>query len=177
LASLSVFTHIVLDVCVNVSFSYFHLSLQFVCRYRPLAHRAFPVMIKTVLELLIFWSLLFDTSAAEWSWNLTDPYGPATKPGTQQVFNSTGGFRYVDPFIGSAGGMDDAGHVFPGASLPFGMVKAVADTLSRDNHGGFAVDDSAIYGFSHMHDSGMDSLQVAGRIQIANIRCRNWWCK
>jgi putative alpha-1,2-mannosidase len=71
------------------------------------------------------------------------------------VFNITGGFQYVDPFIGTAGDMQDAGHVFPGATLPFGMVKAVADTNGRDNLGGFTVDNSLIYGFSHMHDSGV----------------------
>jgi hypothetical protein len=46
-----------------------------------------------------------------------------------------------------------AGHVFPGATLPFGMAKAVAD-VSGDSHGGFALDDSSITGFSHMHDGG-----------------------
>jgi putative alpha-1,2-mannosidase len=134
-------------------------------------------MIKTFSELLILWSLLYNLSAAQWSWNSTGPYRPATKPGSQQVFNITSGFRYVDPFIGSAGGMEDAGHVFPGATLPFGMVKAVADTLSRDNHGGYAVDDSAIYGFSHMHDSGMDSAMCCLGNKMANPRHRNWWCK
>jgi putative alpha-1,2-mannosidase len=45
------------------------------------------------------------------------------------------------------------GHVFPGATLPFGMAKAVAD-VSGENQGGFASDNSGIIGFSHMHDSG-----------------------
>lgn len=64
------------------------------------------------------------------------------------------------------------GHVFPGATLPFGMLdqnsrgilkitnirtvgmaKAVAD-VSGENQGGFGSDFSNITGFSHMHDSG-----------------------
>jgi putative alpha-1,2-mannosidase len=35
--------------------------------------------------------------------------------------------------------MHDIGHVFPGASLPFGMAKAVADS-ANDNAGGYASD-------------------------------------
>ncbi|KAL9115982.1 MAG: hypothetical protein Q9227_000350 [Pyrenula ochraceoflavens] len=59
------------------------------------------------------------------------------------------GFNFVDPLIGTANG----GHVFPGATLPFGMAKAVAD-VDGDNQGGFASDGSDVIGFSHMHDSG-----------------------
>lgn len=46
-----------------------------------------------------------------------------------------------------------AGHVFPGANLPFGMAKAVSDVVG-ERQGGFALDNSAVSGFSHMHDSG-----------------------
>ncbi|KAG9238045.1 glycoside hydrolase family 92 protein [Amylocarpus encephaloides] len=60
-------------------------------------------------------------------------------------------FDYIDPFIGTTAG----GHVFPGATLPFGMAKAVADVNNPDEkQGGFASDNSDITGFSHMHDSG-----------------------
>lgn len=45
--------------------------------------------------------------------------------------------KYIDPFIGTLNG----GHVFPGASLPFGMAKAVADTNGGDGQGGFASND------------------------------------
>ncbi|KAJ6445251.1 alpha-1,2-mannosidase subfamily [Purpureocillium lavendulum] len=58
--------------------------------------------------------------------------------------------KFVDPLIGTING----GHVFPGATLPFGMAKAVADTNGAELQGGFASDDSDIIGFSHMHDSG-----------------------
>ena len=43
-----------------------------------------------------------------------------------------------------------AGHVFPGANLPFGMAKSVAD-VNGERQGGFALDNSGVTGFSHMH--------------------------
>ncbi|OKL56251.1 hypothetical protein UA08_08523 [Talaromyces atroroseus] len=58
--------------------------------------------------------------------------------------------QYIDPLIGTANG----GDVFPGATLPNGMAKAVADTNSGSNQGGFTLDGSPITGFSSMHDSG-----------------------
>ena len=50
-------------------------------------------------------------------------------------------YDYVNPLIGTVNG----GHVFPGASLPFGMAKAVADVNGEDQ-GGFASDNSNITG-------------------------------
>ncbi|OJD30357.1 alpha-mannosidase family protein [Diplodia corticola] len=58
--------------------------------------------------------------------------------------------QYVDQLIGSSNG----GNVFPGATRPFGMAKAVADTDSESNQGGFTTDGANITGFSQMHDSG-----------------------
>ncbi|EAW16986.1 uncharacterized protein NFIA_003410 [Aspergillus fischeri NRRL 181] len=46
-----------------------------------------------------------------------------------------------------------SGHSFAGATWPFGMAKAVADTL-REKQAGFAYDTKYVPGFSHMHDSG-----------------------
>lgn len=43
----------------------------------------------------------------------------------------------VDPLIGTV----DGGHVFPGASLPYGMAKAVAD-VNEETQGGFASNDA-----------------------------------
>ncbi|KAJ2901797.1 hypothetical protein MKZ38_001378 [Zalerion maritima] len=57
---------------------------------------------------------------------------------------------YVDPLIGTLNG----GHVFPGATLPYGMAKPVADIDSRgENAAGYVSDYSLVRGFSHMHDS------------------------
>lgn len=50
---------------------------------------------------------------------------------------STDFLQYVDPLIGTTNG----GHVFPGATLPFGMAKAVADVGSSERQGGYASDD------------------------------------
>lgn len=58
--------------------------------------------------------------------------------------------QYVNQLIGSSNG----GNVFSGATLPYGMAKAVADTNSASNQGGFTTDNSNITGFSSMHDSG-----------------------
>ncbi|RDL31079.1 putative alpha-1,2-mannosidase subfamily [Venustampulla echinocandica] len=72
-------------------------------------------------------------------------------------------FVYIDPLIGTING----GHVFPGATLPFGMAKAVADTNNpNENQGGFASDDSEITGFSHMHDSGTGGAPSLGNFPI-----------
>ena len=64
----------------------------------------------------------------------------------------------VNPLIGTSNG----GHVFPGATLPFGMAKAVAD-VNVENQGGYSTgqDTGNITGFSHMHDSGTGG--VSGR--------------
>ncbi|MBB5353029.1 putative alpha-1,2-mannosidase [Haloferula luteola] len=60
--------------------------------------------------------------------------------------------RYVDPMIGTAG----HGHVFPGATAPFGMVQASPDTGVHgwDRCSGYHYDDPGILGFSHTHLSG-----------------------
>jgi len=47
-----------------------------------------------------------------------------------------------------------AGNVFAGATLPYGMAKAVADVDSGSNQGGFTTEGGNVTGFSTMHDSG-----------------------
>ena len=62
----------------------------------------------------------------------------------------------VDPFIGTGG----AGHTFPGAVAPFGMVQLSPDTdirpfkQSYDWAAGYRHTDPTILGFSHTHFSG-----------------------
>ncbi|KAL2266066.1 hypothetical protein VTJ83DRAFT_5418 [Remersonia thermophila] len=71
--------------------------------------------------------------------------------------------RYVDPLIGTANG----GHVFPGATLPYGMAKAVADTQSpAENAAGFVSDNNPVLGFSHMHDSGTGGHPSLGNFPL-----------
>lgn len=91
---------------------------------------------------------------------------------------STDIFQYIDPLIGTVNG----GHVFPGATLPFGMAKAVPDVNSDERQGGYASDDGesenswypyffciraeklthpySVSGFSHMHDSGTGGVSA-----------------
>ena len=53
----------------------------------------------------------------------------------------------------------NGGHVFAGATLPFGMAKAVADSV-EDGQGGYATKGGKIKGFSHMHDSGTGGVRI-----------------
>ncbi len=70
---------------------------------------------------------------------------------------------FVNPFLGT----DFFGHMFPGASLPFGMVQ-----LSPDNgvngwtySSGYSYQDNTIMGFSHTHMSGSGNT-ICGDILI-----------
>ncbi|KAK4501134.1 hypothetical protein PRZ48_006940 [Zasmidium cellare] len=78
--------------------------------------------------------------------------------------NNTGNhnFQYVDPLIGSYNG----GNVFAGASLPFGMAKAVAD-VSGQNTAGWSYDYSNVTGFSALHDSGTGGQPSMGNFPIS----------
>src|SRR3977135_3398577 len=59
---------------------------------------------------------------------------------------------YVDPLIGSGG----HGHVFVGASVPFGAVQLGPDNIFKgwDWCSGYNYNDSLIIGFAHTHLSG-----------------------
>ncbi len=64
--------------------------------------------------------------------------------------------RYVDPMIGTAA----HGHVFPGATLPFGMVQLSPDeeTSGWDWCSGYNYSSRTIMGFSHTHLSGTGAM-------------------
>ncbi|KAF5372700.1 hypothetical protein D9615_009853 [Tricholomella constricta] len=69
---------------------------------------------------------------------------------------------FVLPFIGTTNG----GHVFPGATLPHGMVKVGMDTDSPANHAGY--DSNPMFnvtGFSQLHDSG-----TGGSVSLSNFK-------
>ncbi|OJA21261.1 hypothetical protein AZE42_02535 [Rhizopogon vesiculosus] len=69
---------------------------------------------------------------------------------------------YVNVFIGTTNG----GHVFPGATLPHGMVKVGLDTDSPGNQAGY--DANPIFsatGFSQLHDSG-----TGGGASLSNFK-------
>ncbi|GLB36560.1 putative glycoside hydrolase family 92 protein [Lyophyllum shimeji] len=69
---------------------------------------------------------------------------------------------FVLPFIGTTNG----GHVFPGATLPHGMIKAGMDTDSPGNHAGYDGDPQFnVTGFSQLHDSG-----TGGSVPLSNFK-------
>jgi predicted alpha-1,2-mannosidase len=64
---------------------------------------------------------------------------------------------YAKPMIGTA----DHGHVFPGATVPFGMIQLSPDTRDgttddayQDGSAGYHYSDKSILGFSHNHLTG-----------------------
>lgn len=83
----------------------------------------------------------------------------ATQTRAQDAFDP---LQHIDPLIGASNG----GNVFPGASLPYGMAKAVADTNSTSNQGGFTLDGAAVTGFSTMHDSGTGGNPSLGNFAL-----------
>ncbi|KAI9726486.1 MAG: hypothetical protein M1828_001308 [Chrysothrix sp. TS-e1954] len=60
----------------------------------------------------------------------------------------------------------DSRNVFSGATLPYGMAKAVADTDSSSDQGGFVPDGSRVTGFSSMHDSGTGGSPSLGNFPL-----------
>ena len=72
----------------------------------------------------------------------------AQQPAQEQE-NLTG---YVNPLIGSGG----HGHVFVGASVPFGMVQLGPTSINEtwDWCSGYHQDEASVIGFSHTHLSG-----------------------
>jgi len=60
--------------------------------------------------------------------------------------------KYVNPFMGTA----NHGHVYPGATVPFGMVQLSPDngTAGWDWCSGYNWESDTIVGFSHLHLSG-----------------------
>ena len=74
-------------------------------------------------------------------------------------------FDYVNPFFCTAG---DHGQLFPGAVLPFGMIKLSPDTypggFNRKSHSGYDYLDEKIMGFSHVRLGGEGCSGAGGNI-------------
>lgn len=68
-------------------------------------------------------------------------------------------------------GTDDHGHVYPGATVPFGMVQLSPDTRldTWDGCSGYHYSDKSILGFSHTHLSGTGCADL-GDIRVQPIR-------
>lgn len=75
---------------------------------------------------------------------------------------------WVNPLIGTTNG----GNVFPGATLPYGLAKAVAD-VDGQNTGGFGMDGSNVTGFSSIHDSGTGGNPSLGNFPLFPQLCRD----
>lgn len=69
--------------------------------------------------------------------------------------------KFIDPFLGTEGG----GHVFPGPSLPFGMIKPGPDVGANIGNAGW-LPEGNINGFSQTHVSGTGGGAKYGNILI-----------
>ena len=84
--------------------------------------------------------------------------------------------QFVDPMIGSGG----RGHVFVGASVPFGAMQLGSNNIDKgwDWCSGYHYSESLLIGFSPLHLSGTGSgdpadvliMPVAGEVQLDNGR-------
>jgi predicted alpha-1,2-mannosidase len=77
--------------------------------------------------------------------------------------------QYVDPFIGT----ENSGNVFPGPSMPFGMVRLSADCKvvngkSPNTNSGY-ISKGEVYGFSHTHVSGTGGGAKYGNVLIMPV--------
>ena len=66
--------------------------------------------------------------------------------------------RFVDPFIGTAGG----GNTFPGALVPWGMV-SVSPHNDSAAPSGYLHGNKTLYGFGHVHLSGTGCADLGKR--------------
>jgi len=74
---------------------------------------------------------------------------------------------YVNPLIGT----DEHGHVYPGATVPFGMVQLSPDTRTDtwDGSSGYHYSDDRILGFSHNHLTGTGCPDLGNVLLIPTI--------
>jgi predicted alpha-1,2-mannosidase len=105
------------------------------------------------------------------------PDAPPGRGGPQELEPLT---SYVDPFIGTGG----HGHVYPGATVPWGMVQLSPDQGQQgwDWIAGYNWEDSLLVGFSHTHLSGtgigdlLDILVMPVRHYVPlDVPIRNRW--
>jgi predicted alpha-1,2-mannosidase len=80
---------------------------------------------------------------------------------TQEVPDARRPALLIDPLLGSDGG----GNVFPGVSLPFGMLKAGPDTGDNTANAGWTAT-SPITGFSQTHVSGTGGGAKYGNVLV-----------
>lgn len=69
---------------------------------------------------------------------------------------------YVDVFVGTEG---DNGQLYPGATVPFGLVKLSPDT-SKQGHAGYDFSDVVCKGFSHTRLGGVGCSGAGGSVKV-----------
>jgi len=74
---------------------------------------------------------------------------------------------YVNPMIGT----DAHGHVYPGPSVPFGLVQLSPDTRDNtwDGSSGYHYSDTSILGFSHNHLTGTGCLDLGNILLMPTV--------
>ena len=74
---------------------------------------------------------------------------------------------YANPIIGTA----EHGHVYPGATVPFGMVQLSPDTRDStwDGCSGYHYSDDSIMGFSHNHLTGTGCADLGNILIIPTV--------
>ena len=82
--------------------------------------------------------------------------------------------RLVNPFIGTGGITYLCGNDFPGATVPFGMVRLSPDTVSTSgrkasNMSGYYYGDERILGFSHTRLSGTGAVDGGNFLVVPNV--------
>lgn len=81
--------------------------------------------------------------------------------------------QYVNPFIGTEGD----GNTFPGATLPYGLVKLGPDCVELKSNSGY-IPGADIQGFSHLHVSGTGGGPKYGNVllmpRVGKVSCTNY---
>ncbi len=90
----------------------------------------------------------------------------------QSCYNQPKPVDYVDPFIGT----DFFAHLYPGATLPFGMVQLSPDTYTRGwtHAAGYQYADNSIMGFSHTHYSGVGMVAKGDILLMPTVGQKLW---
>ncbi len=72
--------------------------------------------------------------------------------------------HYVNPFIGTSG----AGHTFPGATVPLGMIQLSPETrnFGWEYCSGYQFNDSTVLGFAHTHLSGTGWMDLGDVLML-----------
>lgn len=87
-----------------------------------------------------------------------------------QASNNYSAWNSVDVFVGTEG---DHGQLYPGATLPFGLVKLSPDT-GGGGHAGYDYDNTILKGFSHTRIGGVGCAGAGGDVLIKPALGKSW---